>query len=133
MVLVPADIEYVVNSWLRDQYQSHGWGQIPVSTRLPRAEDTFVVAFTTGGTNRTLVSGEDRIVFDCYAPREALAQKVSARIFALVTDLDCRRVGDVQFYDVTPTKPANYPNPEKPNLYRYQFNALIHARYLTGA
>ncbi|MCT1607157.1 hypothetical protein M3B43_07420 [Nesterenkonia massiliensis] len=133
MVMVPADIEHITNTWIQARYAALGWGQVPVSTTLPPSGESFVVAFTTGGQDRTLVSGEDRIVFDCYGPREAPAQQLSARIFALVKDLDSRLIDGVQFYDVTPTKPANYPDPRKPDLFRYQFNALIHARYLPGA
>jgi len=131
-LLVPADVEYVLERYLEAGFRAQGWGAVDVDTRIPAKGDTFVVAFTTGGQDRTLVSGADRIVFDCYAPRAALAQNLAARVFALVKDLDSRLVEGVQFYDVTPTKPANYPNPDKPTLYRYQFNAVIHARYPKG-
>jgi len=131
MVLVPADVEYAVEKYLESGFVANGWGVLKVDTQIP-AGDTFVVAFTTGGQDRTTVSGTDRVVFDCYAPRAALAQKLAARVFALIKDLDSRFIDGVQFYDVTPTKPANYPNPDKPDLFRYQFNAVIHARYPKG-
>lgn len=132
MLLVPADIEYAIEKYLEAGFVANGWGSVNVDTRIPAAGDTFVVAFTAGGQDRTLVSGEDRVLFDCYAPRAALAQKLAARTFALIKDLDCRHVEGVQFYDVTPTKPSNYPNPDKQDLFRYQFNAVIHARYQQG-
>ncbi|WP_102157706.1 hypothetical protein [Zhihengliuella halotolerans] len=131
-MLVPADIEFAVAKYLEAAFAAQGWPAVPVGTKIRDDADSFVVAFTTGGPNRTLVSGEDRIVFDCYAERELPAQQLAARVFALIRDLDCRRVGGIQFYDVEPRKPANAPHPDKPALHRYQFNATIHARYLSG-
>ena len=63
----------------------------------------------------------------------ATRARTGSREGAAVRDLDCRRIGDIQFYDTSPEQPPfNYPHPEKPTLYRYQFNALVHARHVQG-
>ena len=130
-MLVPADLEWAVRDWVRDQVA--GMVNPPhVDNRLTE-RDRQVVIFSTGGNVRSLVSSDVRLVFDCYATTPGEAQRLAAHVFAAVRDLDCRRIGDVQFYDVSPEQPPfNYPHPEKPTLYRYQFNALVHARHVQG-
>lgn len=130
-LLIPADLEWVVRDYLTERFAAEGWGDLNGDTKL-REHQSQTVLFTTGGSERTLVSSESRFVFDSYEAREAPAQKRAARVFALIKDLHSRRVGDVQFYDITPTVPFNYPDPRTPDLYRYQFNALIHARHVRG-
>ena len=130
-MLIPADLEWIVRDWLR--------GNVADMSPPPHVDnelterDVQVVVFSTGGNVRTAVSSDVRLVFDCYAKSPGDAHRLAAHIFALVRDLDCRQVGDVQFYDVTPEQPPfNFPHPEKPTLYRYQFNALVHARHVQG-
>lgn len=130
-MLVPADLEWAVRDWVRGQVA--GMANPPhVGNRLTE-RDRQVVIFSTGGNVRSLVSSDVRLVFDTYATTPGEAQRLAAHVFAAVRDLDCRRIGDVQFYDVSPEQPPfNYPHPEKPTLYRYQFNALVHARHVQG-
>ena len=130
-MLVPADLEWAVRDWVRDQVAEMA-DPPHVDNRLTE-RDRQVVIFSTGGNVRSLVSSDVRLVFDCYATTPGEAQRLAAHVFAAVRDLDCRQVGDVQFYDVSPEQPPfNYPHPEKPTLYRFQFNALVHARHVQG-
>ena len=128
-LLIPADIEYAVQGWIKSVFTAQSWGSPIVSTSF-KDGDAVVVAFSTGGSNRTLVSGGQRIMFDCYAKREAQAWGLASKVYAAIADLDSRRVEGVQFYDVEPTLPANYPHPDRPDYFRYQFNAVIHARHM---
>lgn len=130
-MLVPADLEWAVRDWVRDQVA--GMVNPPhVDNRLTE-RDRQVVIFSTGGNVRSLVSSDVRLVLDTYATTPGEAQRLAAHVFAAVRDLDCRRIGDIQFYDTSPEQPPfNYPHPEKPTLYRYQFNALVHARHVQG-
>lgn len=125
-MLVPADVEYAVREYLKPLLT------VPVSSSLG-ATASQVVAFSVGGSEATLVSGRPRLVFDCYGEREAQAWALAQKVFGLVKDLDCRMIGGVQLYDVTATLPANLPHPDKPTLFRYQFNAIIHARHVRAS
>lgn len=125
-MIQPADLEWVVADYLAAHVT------VPVSNELTDAPSQVVV-FSTGGVTRTLVSSELRLVFDCYAPQPGEAHSLAARVYALTRDLDCRQVGPVQFYDVDPGPPYNFPHPDKPDTYRFQFSALIHARHVEGA
>ena len=130
-MLVPADLEWVVRDWLRDRVA--GMSPTPYVDNRLTERDVQVVVFSTGGNVRTTVSSDVRLVFDCYAKSPGDAHRLAAHIFSLVRDLDCRQLGDVQFYDVAPEQPPfNFPHPEKPTLYRYQLNALVHARHVRG-
>lgn len=130
-MLVPADLEWAVRDWVRGQVAEMA-NPPHVDNRLTE-RDRQVVIFSTGGNVRSLVSSDVRLVFDVYERTPGEAQRLAAHVFAAVRDLDCRRIGDVQFYDVSPEQPPfNYPHPEKPTLYRYQFNALVHARHVQG-
>lgn len=122
-MLVPADVEYTVREYLKPLLS------VPVSSKIG-ATANQVVAFSVGGPESTLVSGRPRLVFDCYGGREAQAWKLARDTFGFIKDLDCRLVGGVQFYDVEPTLPSNLPHPDKPDSFRYQFNAIIHARHV---
>mgnify|MGYP007088346304 CR=1 FL=1 len=125
-MIQPADLEWVVADYLDAGLD------VPVSNALA-GDGPQVVVFSTGGATRTVVSSEVRLVFDAYALQPGAAHALAARVYALVRDLDCRRVGGVQFYDVDPGPPYSFPHPDKPDLYRYQFSALIHARHVEGA
>lgn len=125
-MLVPADLEWAIRDYLA------GRVQVPVGNALTDDVEQVVV-FSTGGSTRTLVSSEVRLVFDCYADQPGEAHSIAARVYGLVRDLDCRRIGGVQFYDVGLGPPYNFPHPDKPDHYRYQFSALIHARHVEGA
>lgn len=130
-MLVPADLEWAARDWVRGQVAEMA-NPPHVDNRLTE-RDRQVVIFSTGGNVRSLVSSDVRLVFDVYERTPGEAQRLAAHVFAAVRDLDCRRIGDVQFYDVSPEQPPfNYPHPEKPTLYRYQFNALVHARHVQG-
>lgn len=129
-ILVPADVEHVMQEYLKERLSS-GTAAALVSTRFGDAEQV-VHLFSTGGFDRTLVSGEHRIVFDCYGQREGQAQQLAALVHGLVVDAHSRLIGRTQIYDVEATLPANFPHPERPDYYRYQFNATIHARHRTG-
>lgn len=130
-MLVPADLEWAVRDWVRGQVA--GMDNPPYVDNRLTERDRQVVIFSTGGNVRSLVSSDVRLVFDVYERTPGEAQRLAAHVFAAVRDLDCRRIGDVQFYDVSPEQPPfNYPHPEKPTLYRYQFNALVHARHVQG-
>lgn len=122
-MLAPADIEFVLVGYLKSRLT------VPVATKLGSAKNQ-VVLFTTGGSKSTLVSGRPRVVFDCYGEREALAINLANQVWALVEDLDCRMIGGTQFYDVDSTLPINLPHPDKPDLFRRQFNSLIHTRHV---
>lgn len=122
-MLAPADIEFVLVEYLKSRLT------VPVATKLGSAKNQ-VVLFTTGGSKSTLVSGRPRVVFDCYGEREALAINLANQAWALVEDLDCRMIGGTQFYDVDSTLPINLPHPDKPDLFRRQFNSLIHTRHV---
>lgn len=122
-MLAPADVESLLVDHLSTALD------VQVGTAL-RGDGPQVVLFSTGGQTRTMVSGQPRIVFDCYHSRELPAFELARRVWAQVADMDCRMIGGVQVYDVTPTMPANYPHPDKPSLFRYQFNAEIHARHV---
>lgn len=122
-MLAPADVEFVLVEYLKSRLT------VPVATKLGASKNQ-VVLFTTGGSKATLVSGRPRVVFDCYGEREALAVNLANQVWALVEDLDCRLVGDAQFYDVESTLPINLPHPDKPDLFRRQFNSLIHTRHV---
>ena len=122
-MLAPADIEFVLVEYLKPLLT------VPVATKLGSAKNQ-VVLFTTGGSKSTLVSGRPRVVFDCYGEREALAINLANQVWALVEDLDCRMIGGTQFYDVDSTLPINLPHPDKPDLFRRQFNSLIHTRHV---
>lgn len=122
-MLAPADIEFVLVEYLKPLLT------VPVATKLGSAKNQ-VVLFTTGGSKSTLVSGRPRVVFDCYGEREALAINLANQVWALVEDLDCRMVSGTQFYDVESTLPINLPHPDKPDLFRRQFNSLIHTRHV---
>ena len=123
MMLAPVDIEYELVQYLAPLLG------VPVGTSIkPGAKDQLVL-YTTGGAKATLVSGRPRVVFDCYGEREAPAVSLCSRVWALVEDLDSRFINGIQFYDVDSALPVNLPNPDKPNLYRRQFNSLIHARH----
>ena len=125
-MIQPADLEWVVADYLDARLD------VPASDAL-KGDGPQVVVFSTGGVTRTLVSSEVRVVFDAYALQPGAAHILSARVYALVRDLDSRLVGGVQFYDVDPGPPYSFPNPDKPDLYRFQFSALIHARHVEGA
>lgn len=130
-MLVPADLEWAVRDWVRDQVAEMA-NPPHVDNRLTE-RDRQVVIFSTGGNVRSLVSSDVRLVLDTYATTPGEAQRLAAHVFAAVRDLDCRRIGDIQFYDTSLEQPPfNYPHPEKPTLYRYQFNALVHARHVQG-
>lgn len=122
-MLAPADIEFVLVEYLKSRLT------VPVATKLGSAKNQ-VVLFTTGGSKSTLVSGRPRVVFDCYGEREALAINLANQVWALVEDLDCRMIDGTQFYDVDSTLPINLPHPDKPDLFRRQFNSLIHTRHV---
>lgn len=122
-MLAPADIEFVLVEYLEPLLT------VPVATKLGSAKNQ-VVLFTTGGSKSTLVSGRPRVVFDCYGEREALAINLANQVWALVEDLDCRMIDGTQFYDVDSTLPINLPHPDKPDLFRRQFNSLIHTRHV---
>lgn len=122
-MLAPADIEFVLVEYLKPLLT------VPVATKLGSAKNQ-VVLFTTGGSKSTLVSGRPRVVFDCYGEREALAINLANQVWALVEDLDCRMIDGTQFYDVDSTLPINLPHPDKPDLFRRQFNSLIHTRHV---
>lgn len=125
-MLVPADVEYTVREYLKPLMS------VPVSSKLTAAKDQ-VVSFSVGGTEATLVSGRPRLVFDCYGAREGLAWSLVQKVWALVKDLDCRLIAGVQFYDIEASMPVNLPHPDKPDLFRYQFNATIHARHVRAS
>lgn len=122
-MLAPADVEFVLVEYLKSRLT------VPVATKLGSSKSQ-VVLFTTGGSKSTLVSGRPRVVFDCYGEREALAINLANQVWALVEDLDCRMIGGTQFYDVDSTLPINLPHPDKPDLFRRQFNSLIHTRHV---
>lgn len=122
-MLAPADIEFALTSYLKPLVSE------PVGTKIGTAKNQ-VVLFTTGGSEATLVSGRPRVVFDCYGEREAAAVNLANKVWALVKDLDCRLVGESQFYDVELSLPINLPHPDKPDVFRRQFNAIIHARHV---
>ncbi len=122
-MLAPADIEFALVEYLKANLT------VPVGTKLGSSKNQ-VVLFTTGGSKATLVSGRPRVVFDCYGEREALAVNLVNRVWSLIEDLDCRLVGAVQFYEVDSTLPINLPHPDKPDLFRRQFNSLIHTRHV---
>lgn len=119
----PLDIEYALSEYLKTKISE------PVHTELG-AEKSQVVLFTTGGPEATLVSGRPRVVFDCYGERAALALNLANKVWAYIKDLDCRMIGEAQFYEIEATLPINLPNPDKPDLFRRQFNAIIHARHV---
>lgn len=122
-MLVPADLEWVVVDHLSERLM------VPVSNALTD-DPSQVVVFSTGGATRTLVSSEVRLAFDAYAEQPGEAHSLAAQVYALVRDLDCRQVGPVQFYDVDPGPPYSFPHPDKPDHFRYQFSALVHARHV---
>lgn len=122
-MLAPADIEFALVEYLKANLT------VPVGTKLGTAKNQ-VVLFTTGGTESTIVSGTPRVVFDCYGEREALAIDLSQKVWALVKDIDSRIVEGVQFYGVGSSLPINLPHPDKPDLFRRQFNSLIHTRHV---
>ena len=123
---VPADVEYVVREYLKPLLS------VPVSSKLTTAKDQ-VVTFSVGGAEATLVSGRPRLVFDCYGERAGLAWALVQKAWGLVKDLDCRLISGVQFYDIEASLPVNLPHPDKPDLFRYQFNATIHARHVRAS
>lgn len=127
-ILIPADIEYITQEYLRGVLPADGMSAV-VTTAFEDA-DLVVHLFTTGGDDRTIVSGQPRVVFDCYGRREAQAQRLAAITHGRVKDMDSRVIGGTQIYDVTATLPSNYPHPDRPDYFRYQFNALIHARHV---
>lgn len=118
----PVDIEYVVQEYLKQFFDE------PVSTGIG-SSDPQVVLFTTGGSEVTLVSARPRVVFDCYGATEGQAINLANKVWARVKNLECRVVGGVQFYDVEATLPMNLPHPDRPDVYRRQFNAIIHTRH----
>lgn len=122
-MLAPADVEYTVREYLKPALT------VPVSSKLSKAKGQ-VVAFSLGGSEATIVSGRPRLVFDCYGEREAPAWELVQKVWALVKDLDCRLIGGVKFYEIGVELPINLPHPDRPDLYRYQFNAIIHARHV---
>lgn len=122
-MLAPVDVEFALVEYLKSRLS------VPVGTKLGSAKNQ-VVLFTTGGSKATLVSGRPRVVFDCYGEREALAVNLVNQVWALVEDLDCRMVSGAQFYEVESSLPINLPHPDKPDLFRRQFNSVIHARHV---
>ncbi|GAA2940875.1 MULTISPECIES: hypothetical protein [unclassified Glutamicibacter] len=118
----PADVEYLVREYLKPL------AGVPVSSKMTN-DKNFLVAFSLGGPEATLVSGRPRLVFDCYGEREALAIKLAQRVWGLVKGLDGLFLDGVQFYEVEANLPVNLPHPDKPTLFRYQFNAAIHVHH----
>lgn len=130
-MIVPADLEWIVRDHLAERLSN--LDAAPHVDNELTERDYQVVVFSTGGNVRTVVSSDVRLVFDCYARHPGDAHRLAAHVFALVRDMDCRRIGDVQFYDVSLEQPPfHFPHPEKPTLARYQFNALVHARHVRG-
>lgn len=119
----PADVEYTAREYLKP------FLAVPVRSELGRGAGQVVV-FTTGGAKATLVSGRPRLVFDCYGERAAQAWALVQQVWALVEDLDSRMVGGVQFYEIDSTLPVSLPHPDRPDLFRYQFNSVLHARHV---
>lgn len=125
-MLAPADVEYVVREYLKPHLS------VPVNSELGKGSNQVVV-FSLGGPEATIVSGRPRLVFDCYGERAGLAWALVQKVWALVKDLDCRQIAGVQFYDVEAALPVNLPHPDKPDAFRYQFNATIHARHVRAS
>lgn len=125
-MLVPADVEYVVREYLKPSLS------VPVGSSLGKASNQLV-AYSLGGPEATLVSGRPRLVFDCYGARQAQAWDLVQKVWGLVKDLDCRLIAGVQFYEIDAQLPVNLPHPDKPDLFRYQFNATIHARHVRAS
>lgn len=125
-MLVPADVEYTVREYLKPLVS------VPVSSKLTDAKGQLVT-FSLGGSEATLVSGRPRMVFDCYGEREAQAVALAQKAWGLIKDLDCRLIAGVQFYEISAALPVNLPHPDKPDAFRYQFNATIHARHVRAS
>ena len=125
-MLLPADVEYLVREYLKPLLD------VPVSSKIGDAPNQLVT-YSLGGPEATLVSGRPRLVFDCYAEREAKAWNLAAKAWGLVKDLDCRFMDGVQIYEIEAALPVNLPHPDKPDLARYQFNATIHARHVRAS
>lgn len=125
-MLVPADVEYVVREYLKPLLAE------PVHSKIG-TESVHLVTYSLGGAEATLVSGRPRLVFDCYGERAEQAWALAQKAWGLVKDLDCRFIDGVQFYEIEAALPVNLPHPDKPDFYRYQFNATIHARHVRAS
>lgn len=125
-MLLPADVEFTVREYLKPLLD------VPILSKVGDPPNQLVT-YSLGGAEATIVSGRPRLVFDCYGEREAKAWALAQKAWGLVKDLDCRFIAGVQFYEIDAALPVNLPHPDKPDLYRYQFNATIHARHVRAS
>lgn len=105
----------------------------PVATRAPSENvEQFVRLSRVGGPSPYPFLDNPMITIECWATNDAVAERLGAKVRAIVWAMDGERIGDAMVSGTHETGGlAYFDDPDSPDLHRYQFTISASIRWRT--
>ncbi|WNN93661.1 tail terminator [Arthrobacter phage CallinAllBarbz] len=105
----------------------------PVATRAPTENDAQYVRISrVGGPAPYPFLDQPMLTIECWATNDAAAERLGARVRAIVWAMDGRRIGDAMVSGTHETGGLTYfDDPDTPDYHRYQFTIRAALRWRT--